>query len=56
MNADPSGWMWLTIDVLFVAVLGVAVAYGTMMWRHRHRDPATERVRDQATRDQYRAK
>jgi uncharacterized iron-regulated membrane protein len=48
---DYGGWMWLLIDVGFVAILGVAIVYGTMMWRRRRRrDPQIERVRDEATR------
>jgi len=50
---DWGGWMWFVIDVLAVAVLGGAIAYGTSMWRHRPTDPETQRKSDQATRDLY---
>jgi len=56
MSADAGGWMWFTIDVALVSVLGIAVAYATMMWRHRHQDPTIQRARNQATRSHYRAK
>ena len=50
---DWGGWMWFVIDVLAVAVLGGAIAYGTTMWRHRPMDPETQRRSDEATRDLY---
>jgi len=46
---DYGGWMWLLIDVVLVAILAGALAYGIGMWRNRHRDRATEEVRDEAT-------
>lgn len=49
-----SGWLWLLIDVALVALLGAAMIYGIMRWRHRRRDPAMERARDDATRGVYR--
>jgi len=33
MDSDASGWLWLVIDVLMVAVLGIALVYGSMLWR-----------------------
>jgi hypothetical protein len=33
MDSDPSGWLWLVIDVAMVAVLAIALTYGTMLWR-----------------------
>jgi hypothetical protein len=53
---DLGGWMWLIIDVLLVAVLGGAIVYGIVMWRRRYRDPTTQRIRDEATREAYREK
>jgi hypothetical protein len=29
----PSGWLWLVMDVAMVAVLAIALTYGTMLWR-----------------------
>jgi hypothetical protein len=49
-----SGWLWLLIDVALVAVLGAAMIYGIMKWRHRRQDPAMEKVRDDVTRRLYR--
>jgi hypothetical protein len=51
---DFGGWMWLIIDVGLVAILAAALIYGTAMWRNRHRDRATEAVRDRATERLYR--
>jgi hypothetical protein len=50
---DYGGWMWLIIDVVMVAILGGALAYGMTMWRRRYRDPATKQVRDDATNRLY---
>lgn len=46
MDSDPSGWLWLVIDVAMVAVLAIALIYGTMLWRHRSRvlQQASERA------------
>ena len=49
-----SGSLWLLIDVALVALLAAAMIYGIMKWRHRRRDPAMERARDDATRRVYR--
>jgi hypothetical protein len=37
MNHDGGGWLWLVIDVGFVGILGLALAYGTMQWRPNER-------------------
>jgi hypothetical protein len=50
---DAGGWLWLVMDVVFVVILAAALIYGTVMWRNRRRDPATERRRDQATDELY---
>jgi hypothetical protein len=50
---DAGGWLWLLIDVVFVAILAAGLGYGIMMWRSRRRDPALERARDEATRRGY---
>jgi hypothetical protein len=47
---DYGGWMWLLIDVGLVAILGIAIAYGTIMWRRRPKDAQIEQVRDEATK------
>jgi hypothetical protein len=52
MSGEAGGWMWLLLDVAAVAVLGVALAYGVMVWRKR-RSPAAEAARDRATRNLY---
>ena len=35
MWSDASGWLWFTIEVVFVAALGAALIYGIVQWRHR---------------------
>jgi len=52
MDSDASGWLWLVIDVLMVAVLGIALVYGTMLWRQR-RSRAREQVSERATAQLY---
>jgi membrane protein implicated in regulation of membrane protease activity len=54
MEYDAGGGLWFIIDVIAVAILAVAMIYGTMRWRKRRRSPAVEQRRDQATRDLYR--
>ena len=52
MDGEAGGWLWLVIDVAFVALLAAALVYGVSMWRKR-RSAAADRVRDNATRDLY---
>ena len=53
MMSDAGGWLWLVIDVVLVGLLAIGIAYGIMAWRHRRKDPATEKARDEATRRAY---
>ena len=46
MDSDAGGWLWLVIDVRFVVILAVALAYGIYMWRARSRNQTVERIRD----------
>ncbi|MEA2984422.1 MAG: hypothetical protein QOD94_676 [Alphaproteobacteria bacterium] len=50
---DTGGWLWLVIDVILVAALGIGIAYGILAWRRRRKDPAIENVRDAATHRAY---
>ena len=52
MDSDASGWLWLVIDVLMVAVLGIALVYGTMLWRQR-RSRAREQVSERNADAKY---
>ena len=54
MDEDASGWLWLFIDVGMVAILGIAIAYGGMVWRNRSRNKTVEKLRDEATRENFR--
>ena len=53
MSGEASGWLWLVIDAVCVALLAAAMIYGAMMWRRRPKDPAAEARRDAATRRVY---
>jgi hypothetical protein len=52
MSGDTGGWLWLIIDVAFVAVFAAGLVYGVNHWRKR-RSATAERVRDDATRELY---
>jgi len=52
MSGEAGGWMWLMLDVLAVAVLAAALAYGVMVWRRR--SPAADRAGEKATDALYR--
>jgi hypothetical protein len=50
---DTSSWLWMVIDVAAVVILGVAMAYGGMMWQRRSRNPVLKRMSDDATHRLY---
>jgi hypothetical protein len=49
---DASGWMWIVVDVIFVAALAAALIYGTIMW-HKRRSRGMQQIRDDKTRELY---
>jgi hypothetical protein len=49
---DFGGPWWLVIDVVAVAILGAAIAYG-VIWSRKRRSAAEERRRDAATKELY---
>jgi membrane protein implicated in regulation of membrane protease activity len=51
MDSDVSGWLWLVLDVVMVAVLGIALAYGVASWRRRRR--SIEQASERATAQLY---
>jgi hypothetical protein len=54
MQGQVGGLLWLIIDVGFVVILAIAIAYGTIAWRRRNRSPAAAQARDRATEQIYR--
>jgi hypothetical protein len=50
---DAGGWLWLIIDVILVAALGIGIAYGIIAWHRRRKDRTMENVRDAATHRAY---
>ena len=42
-------WLMVVIDIAAVAVLGLAIAYSSHMWRKRRQDPRTVKASDEAT-------
>ena len=51
---EPGGWFWVVLGVLGVGGLGLAIAYGNLLWSHRRKDRAIRQKRDQAVRENYR--
>jgi hypothetical protein len=52
MNLDS--FLWLVIDVGFVAVLAGALIYGAFQWRRRRKDPAAKEAEEEAVERVYR--
>jgi hypothetical protein len=52
MDSDAGGWLWLVIDVAMVALLAIALIYGTMLWRQR-RSRAVQKAGERATTQLY---
>ena len=46
-------WLMVIVDIAAVAVLGLAILYGSRMWRRRSQDPRTKQAVDEATRRLY---
>ena len=53
MSDDSGGWLWFTIDVVFVAIFAAALIAGSIMWQRRRRNPAIEQARDRATHEAF---
>jgi uncharacterized membrane protein YdfJ with MMPL/SSD domain len=49
--SDPSGWLWV---ILGVGGLGIAIAYGSILWSRRRKDRATRQKQNEAVRELYR--
>ncbi|MGH6735119.1 MAG: hypothetical protein ACRECX_03440 [Methyloceanibacter sp.] len=50
---DLGGWIWALVG-LGVIVLGLGIAYGNDMWRHRRKDYAAKHEQAEVTRENYR--
>jgi uncharacterized membrane protein YqjE len=53
MDGETSGWLWLAIDVAFVALFAIALIYGIWMWRSARQNSRLKQQRDGATRELY---
>ena len=51
---DPSGWLWVLMDVVGVVMLAAALIYGIMMWRDRCKDWAMKQAQEEVTCENYR--
>lgn len=51
---DPSGWLWMVMDVVGVVVLAAALIYGIVMGRNRRKDWAMKQAQEEVTRENYR--
>jgi len=49
---DYGGWLWAVLG-LGVIALGIAIAYGNNMWRHRRKDYATKHHQAEVTREHF---
>ena len=50
---DVGVWLMIVIDVVAVIILGLAIAYGSRMWRMDPQDPVTLKKSDETTRRLY---
>lgn len=50
---DPSGWIWSLMTVIGVIILGVALAYAIVLWRHRSRSPSVKEAQAERTHELY---
>jgi hypothetical protein len=53
MSDDMGGWLWLVV-VGLIALLVVALSYGTVAWRRGRASPVSEQAREDAIRRLYR--
>jgi hypothetical protein len=51
---DLDAFLWLVIDVVFVAVLAAALVYGAHQWRRRRKDGIAKEVEEKAVDRAYR--
>jgi hypothetical protein len=51
---DTGGWLWVVLGLIGVGGLGVAIAYGNVLWSRRRKDWATRRERDVTVRENSR--
>ncbi|HEY7747946.1 MAG TPA: hypothetical protein VH933_04655 [Aestuariivirgaceae bacterium] len=51
---DIGGYLWLIIDVLFVAGLAAAIIYASYHWRRKSKSRETEEAEKQAVKRVYR--
>lgn len=50
---EGGGWLWILV-ALGVIALGIALASGTQLWRHRRKDPVMKAHTDAVTHRNYR--
>jgi hypothetical protein len=49
-----TGWTWILVDIVFVAVLGCALFYGMVLSQRRGRDRLAQRATEEGTKRLYR--
>jgi flagellar basal body-associated protein FliL len=54
MSGDASGWLWIVIDVVMVAILAAGLIYGMAKWRRWKQNPTQAAEREQKTRELFR--
>jgi hypothetical protein len=51
---DFGGYLWLIIDIAFVAGLAAVMIYATYQWRHRRKTRSMQEAEKQAIERTYR--
>lgn len=51
---DIGGYLWLVIDVIFVAALAAAIVWATHQWRKRRRSRTGREAEEEAVERAYR--
>jgi hypothetical protein len=52
--SELSGWLWIVIDVVAVAALGIALAYGSIFWSRKRMSAETRKRQAGTVRENYR--
>jgi hypothetical protein len=51
--SDFGGWLWMILGLIGVGGLGLAIAYGSILWSHRRKKSLARQRREEAVREIY---